>query len=1390
MARFVRDEKRTYPFTWLIVGGIFAFSSFWAIYAELVTRVPWQAHQEAFFDLELEQATQAKAKAEAELEAAKQQEPLKGQLAARAKLEEEMKSGAYADAKAKLAELDLQFANAEKGKTFGASDLDEAYYYRNLAEYGRDEAQVAVRNAFKAAYEEDPNIQQVPNGIYADPPKPARKGDVTDAIFHLQSEVLRAEAHVAGIDEALKAKHPAAIVAALEKSRATEMAVKSALLKEQQHQGRIDKSVAEMTAIDGPPEPREATPAAYQAACKGKEQTRRCLRWLVLDPKDKQLKKLTLAISKSERSLKEAELRLDKAKVRADPPVDLSNLMQTLVGPFQIQQIVTSWMVHERDVDIQQVDRCHTCHMGVDSGNYTDASIQKEFRTHPNRKLLFASHPIDKFGCTVCHQGQGRATDNLAHSKWQLELHHGKERWHYAGDHYWEDPLLPTGKLSKIIIDEQNDELEVKFGKGKKGKVKLDHGVLPGEKELFEALQKKLAEHLGDLQADWGVVAHKVDNRVTLGLTQIDPTKVVEAKKRPRVQITFLKRGVAELLGFHGVSALDDKNKLSYTAAHPPVQPVRAEQAAAQVQFSDGEDYSYAPPTGEAGLQIPDEMRSRFIQALPEIEAGCLRCHQNDTDLVPHRSAALFVDKKLAYEKAEALKAKDPEAFEAEYGGTLPKVTEQAGELTSLAPTLDEGRRLFTQLNCTGCHLLEGFQNNPEQGPQLNDIAAKVSPEWLLSWLRYPRAWRAKTSMPNLWPRPLDPASKLPYPKGSPEYQKWERQRRDETVAVAAFLIERSENPPNAGSDSTASDSKRAPLWDQVKGYADVEGASAELGKKVFESYGCQGCHANVDGGKELPEAWRQRERDIAPTLSNLGHKTNADWIAYWVENPARYWHGAAMPNLRLSRVEAASVGKYLVSLKTDTPRAVVAPAEDVALVTSADKRQALVPCRMAGGARMTRVECGKRVIDNRGCFGCHNINGYEKASPIGPELSGFAKKDITTLDYGYAIADHHMQTTETFAALKLDSPRIYARDRIELRMGDYDLSAAEIRALVVFLKGTVADKPREAFDPRKQGDFAASMDGRRLVIEYNCRGCHQIEGRGADINGWRASILTQDPQRRAPHLDGEGARVQPEWLFDFLRDPQTHAIRPWLHPEWVWGDEVPDDKRALRMPTFNLTPEQWTAIVRYFSTWDKRSYPFQVPKARQLDKQERLYTLTHMNSPQAGNCLSCHFHGEFPLDRGKADLGKMAPNFDIVRKRLRPEWVKNWLLRPQNYLSYTKMTAFWATKDRPKGALFAKEQDPFISPPAVGWDKVPFREVTGEQQVELVRDFLFNLPPGASFPAPGQEAGSPLVDPSILLRSATAPEAADDGEAGDAAPAEPPAEPPKTGSVPGPARF
>ena len=104
MARFIRDEKRTYPLAWLTIGGIFAAATVWAVYAEFVTRVPWQKHQQAYFEMELEQSEQGLSRSKGEWD--KEIEPaLSEKIARRTALQENVASGDYSQAAKRLIEL-------------------------------------------------------------------------------------------------------------------------------------------------------------------------------------------------------------------------------------------------------------------------------------------------------------------------------------------------------------------------------------------------------------------------------------------------------------------------------------------------------------------------------------------------------------------------------------------------------------------------------------------------------------------------------------------------------------------------------------------------------------------------------------------------------------------------------------------------------------------------------------------------------------------------------------------------------------------------------------------------------------------------------------------------------------------------------------------------------------------------------------------------------------------------------------------------------------------------------------------------------------------------------------------------------------------------------------
>lgn len=86
-------------------------------------------------------------------------------------------------------------------------------------------------------------------------------------------------------------------------------------------------------------------------------------------------------------------------------------------------------MARAFDVKMQQiyleglntVDRCTSCHLGVENPLMADAPVP--FRTHSGDYLK--NHSVERFGCTVCHHGQGRATNKKEAHGVGHEMHWG-----------------------------------------------------------------------------------------------------------------------------------------------------------------------------------------------------------------------------------------------------------------------------------------------------------------------------------------------------------------------------------------------------------------------------------------------------------------------------------------------------------------------------------------------------------------------------------------------------------------------------------------------------------------------------------------------------------------------------------------------------------------------------------------------------------------------------------------------------------------------------------------------------------------------------------------------------------------------------------------------------
>lgn len=85
--------------------------------------------------------------------------------------------------------------------------------------------------------------------------------------------------------------------------------------------------------------------------------------------------------------------------------------------PQGLQQI---WVA-----DLRHADRCITCHEGYSWRGLEKA--ENPHRTHP--AAILASHPVEQYGCTICHGGQGYSVD--------------PDEAHGPVEH-WEEPVLGT----------------------------------------------------------------------------------------------------------------------------------------------------------------------------------------------------------------------------------------------------------------------------------------------------------------------------------------------------------------------------------------------------------------------------------------------------------------------------------------------------------------------------------------------------------------------------------------------------------------------------------------------------------------------------------------------------------------------------------------------------------------------------------------------------------------------------------------------------------------------------------------------------------------------------------------------------------------------------------
>jgi len=593
------------------------------------------------------------------------------------------------------------------------------------------------------------------------------------------------------------------------------------------------------------------------------------------------------------------------------------------------------------------------------------------------------------------------------------------------------------------------------------------------------------------------------------------------------------------------------------------------------------------------------------------------------------------------------------------------------------ASILNEGLILVERFGCYGCHKIKGWEAIRKAGPDLAKVASKTGEDWMYRWIENPDAFRPNR-MPQLWNVRIDETAEL------------EARNVAEIDAVTKYVMSKS----------------------AVVEYPDPPRGDLERGRDNFESVGCLACHRVGDDMRGIDGLAMASPRAHGPNLAGTGSKLDAGWLFAWIQNPSDYWHDTRMPRLRLTSREAADITAYLMSLENEEFLAGERAQPDAAVRDQIVREYLLekntvkdTDAKLAAmGDEEKQLYLGERTIARYGCYGCHDVPGFEDATPIGTELSEEGSKLVERLDFGF---EHETipHTLPAWLHRKLKEPRVFDRDREKqpkdlLKMGKFNFSDEEAFALVTaimsFTKEKVPAAARKILDAEEQHVQA----GQRLVRDKNCEGCHKLGASGGAVeaviedrlvraggDAFQASALAPPMLYNDRSKIGEGARVHSDWLHGFLDDPST-PIRPWLE---------------IRMPTFDFTDEELNKLTRYFASLDRVQYPV-APMPERDPEMIRVGADLFVR----WQCVRCHVvAGKLP----NQDPANMAPDLALVTERLRPAWLTEWLRDPAKILPGTRMPT-----------NFPENPEENAFPEILGGDQ--------DEQIEAVRQYLLTLGP------------------------------------------------------------
>lgn len=604
--------------------------------------------------------------------------------------------------------------------------------------------------------------------------------------------------------------------------------------------------------------------------------------------------------------------------------------------------------------------------------------------------------------------------------------------------------------------------------------------------------------------------------------------------------------------------------------------------------------------------------------------------------------------------------------------------------------------QMIKSAGCYGCHRIEGWDHIRKPAPSLKKIKGKLTRDWVLKWVANPKSFNDHARMPA----PFFQSNV----EGNEEFIGYQKA---EVNALVDYVWN---------------------LADTYTPNVHLGLGNAERGKELFGTVGCLGCH-------QVSDFERQRGTyGQAPDLSTVGSKVSKDWLVSWLKNPRHYWAETTMPSLRLADSEISDLAAFLMSKKNPEFEAAAPVQTDLdtqkkvlrmyymrdpkmAPATSAKVDKAIAELQ----PHQVTEKLGQFAMSRYGCFGCHEIKGYETTQGIGAELTEWASKLTNKLDFGLLPIE---RTHYSWLDTKLTDTRIYDKGIVKeyldlLRMPQFGFNEHERKTIITDVLGFTAQRVAPPASKSLSAKEAMMEDGLRVVHKYNCQGCHIVEQMWQSLpddhpmreahekekHALEGRILAYYPEDETfgpPPLATEGSRVWPNFAYNFVNNPAWEKLRP---------------KLKVRMPTFQMSNEEVNKIVTYWANFGGVDIPYSEQKTITMTPENRQAAQQLFNKLQ---CANCHAVGQALSASELADTGSskgLAPDLTLAYGRLRKEWIVELLKDPGKMIPGARMPGFWPEMNSPAPEILKGDS---------------------QKQMEVLADYVLMLGQGRKAPKVG----------------------------------------------------